>query len=102
MAYRTLTVNGRTYEYSIGKQFTHIRGVGNFRHDAIGDPVRGWTDSSTGRDRCIVTPRCVANAIKGIHHPLEMWKSPFDGKIHQAEEVDSPFRRPQKAVAPRA
>lgn len=102
MAYRTLTVDGRPYQYSIGKSYTHVRHVGTFHHTDIGDTVRGKTDPQTGVDRFIVTPRCVANAIKGIHHPLEMWKSPFDGKIYQAEETDSPYRRPQKAVAPRA
>lgn len=72
MSYRNLTVDGRVYQYSIGKSFTHIRGVGAFRHQDIGDPVRGMTDPHTGCYKFIVTPRCVANAVKGVHDPIEL------------------------------
>ena len=72
MSYRNLTVIGRVYQYSIGKSFTHIRGVGAFRHQDIGDTVRGMTDPKTNRDTFIVTPRCVANAIRGVHEPIQL------------------------------
>lgn len=72
MAYRNLTVDGRSYQYSIGKSYTHIRAVGTFHHTDIGDTVRGKTDPHTGVDRFIVTPRCVANAIRGVRIRLEL------------------------------
>ena len=30
------------------------------------------TDSATNRDQLCVTPRCVANAIKGVHKPIKL------------------------------
>ena len=67
MSYRNITVNGRVYQYSIGRKATHIRSVGTFAHASIGDMIVGTNDPDTGCYKFIVTPRCVANAIKGIH-----------------------------------
>ena len=84
MSYRNLTVDGRVYQYSIGKEFTHIRGVGAFRHQDIGDTVRGMTDPHTDRYKFIVTPRCVANAIKGVHDSIQLCRD-SDGKLVKYE-----------------
>lgn len=72
MSYRKMSVDGRIYQYTIGKEFTHIRGVGAFRHQDIGNTLRGMTDPRTGCDRFVVTPRCVANAIKGVPTPIQL------------------------------
>lgn len=72
MSYRTLRVDGRVYQYSIGRRYTHIRGVGTFSHEQIGDTVPSMLNLTTSRDQLCVTPRCVANAIKGVHKPITL------------------------------
>ena len=84
MSYRNLTVDGRVYQYSIGKEYTHIRGVGAFRHRDIGDTVHGMTDPKTDMDKFIVTPRCLANAIKGVHDSIQLRRD-CNGKLVKYE-----------------
>lgn len=36
MAYRKITVDGKVYEYSIGKSHTKIKGIGVFKNEDIG------------------------------------------------------------------
>lgn len=58
MSYRNVTVEGRNYQYSVGKKNVHVRGLGDFKAAEIGDMVEGWY---------VVTPRCIANAIKSLY-----------------------------------
>lgn len=36
MSYRKIEVNGKTYEYSIGRTHTKIRGVGAYKNEDVG------------------------------------------------------------------
>jgi hypothetical protein len=88
MSYREINVNGRVYQYSIGRNYTTIRGLGAFPNQSIGDLVRGMTDPRTDRYKFIVTPRCVANTIKGVHDSIQLCQHP-SGKIVKYEPAPS-------------
>lgn len=58
MSYRTLRVDGRVYQYSIGRRYTHIRGVGTFSHEQIGHTsLRGQCDQGCAQTHYIGSRR---------------------------------------------
>ncbi len=56
MSYRNITVDGKTYQYALGRTHLKIKNFGLFLTSAIGNPL--------GR-HFVVTPRTVAKVIKG-------------------------------------
>lgn len=69
MHYRKITVNGKTYEYVVGRWDTKVKGVGLF-------PNREWTYCiNAGDGEFMVSPYHVEGMILGLnragHHPLD-------------------------------
>lgn len=44
MSYRKITVDGKVYEYTVGKTHTKIRGIGVWKNEEIGNNHTTWTD----------------------------------------------------------
>jgi hypothetical protein len=56
MAYRKITVDGKEYQYSIGKTATKIKGHSVVRNAVLGVPV--------GDDKFAITPAAIAEYIR--------------------------------------
>ena len=56
MAYRNINVDGKDYQYTVGRQYTNVKGVKLFRNDLIGQ--------DKGDNKVAVTPFHVALAIR--------------------------------------
>ena len=56
MGYRNITVDGKEYQYTIGRFATKIKGVAVIQNSIIGIPA--------GDDKYAVTPRCIAEYIR--------------------------------------
>lgn len=90
MSYRKITVDGKEYEYSIGKKYTKIRGGEVFENSKIGNPIVDIDHDFLPTYR--VTPRNVKHAILGLPIPeyknaagenvTEFLIDPFDAEIH--------------------
>lgn len=95
MSYRKITVDNQQYEYTVGKEYTKVKGLGIYKNSDIGDSVA--TGYKYHPEKFIVAPYNVANAIKGIKKPREMHKcrhgtethlttlSPYDLEIYHEE-----------------
>lgn len=68
MSYRKLVIDDRTYEYSIGKSHTKIRGGSVFENSKIGNPVVNGDGIEIGE--YVVTPLNVKHAILGLPIPI--------------------------------
>jgi len=62
MSYRKLNINGKEYKYVIGKKFTKIVDVGNFKNSEIGTEIDKQVDSE---NLYIVTPSTIRSVITG-------------------------------------
>lgn len=80
MSYRKITVDNKEYEYTVGKSNTKVKGVGVFNNADIGDSVE--TGYKHRPFKYIVAPYNVANAIKGIHKPREIYKCSHGTETH--------------------
>ena len=62
MGYRKIIVNDKQYEYTIGREFVKIKGMGVFPHKEIGqpDPL-----AKASADKWVVTPGMIADKIAG-------------------------------------
>jgi hypothetical protein len=56
MGYRKITVEGKEYQYVIGKSATKIKGIAVVNNCVIGTPI--------SEDKYAVTPACVAEYIR--------------------------------------
>lgn len=95
MSYRKITVDNQEYEYTVGKEYTKVKGLGIYKNSEIGDSVA--TGLKYKPEKFIVAPYNVANAIKGIKKPREILKCrhgtethettlcPYDHEIHGQE-----------------
>ena len=65
MSYRKIEVDGKTYEYSIGKTHTKIRHVGAWKNEEVG-ALRYFEDPYTGRSEVHlrVTPKDLTGFIR--------------------------------------
>lgn len=81
MSYRKITVDNKQYEYTVGKTYTKIKGVGVFHNSDIGDSVE--TGYKHKPIKYVVAPYNVANAIKGIYKPREIYKCNHGTETHQ-------------------
>jgi hypothetical protein len=74
MSYRKISVNGKVYEYSIGRTHTKIKGLGAFKNEEVGQVqtyvmYNDITDEfETHKDGVIVRPSDVAYMIKGLQY----------------------------------
>lgn len=92
MSYRKITVDNKEYEYTVGKKYTKVKGLGIYKNSEIGDRVA--LDTKWVTEKFVVAPYNVANAIKGIYAPREILKcyhgtethvttaSPYHNEIH--------------------
>ena len=91
MSYRKLEVDGKQYEYVIGKKNTKIRGGATYLNEAIGDRINGNDED------IIVTPYNVANAIRGISNPRTVRRCSHGIVTHEvvanpyAAEIDGEY-----------
>jgi hypothetical protein len=60
MSYRKIDVDGVTYEYTVGKQYLKIKGIGTWPRELVGIEVE------RKRNKYAVTPHIVANIINGL------------------------------------
>lgn len=81
MSYRKITVDNQEYEYTVGKSNTKIKGVGVFHNEDIGDKVE--TGYKHKPFKFIVAPYNVANAIKGVYKPREIYKCQHGTETHK-------------------
>jgi len=81
MSYRKITVDGKTYEYVVGRTHLKIKGFGLFATAEIGNPVRkgrkapgidAWGRRNRGDayEAFVITPEVVRRVIKGESLPL--------------------------------
>lgn len=97
MSYRKIEVNGKQYEYVIGKAVIKIKGLGIFPIEMYGNPVGTPYPNGDGTFRFVqnrksakdsdrswhVTPRTVKGIILGLPpQPIQMMVDPFDAEIH--------------------
>jgi hypothetical protein len=62
MAYRKVKIGDTTHLYSVGREYTKVRGVGVFMNSKIGNPVRGHDDMF------VITPRNIRHAL--LNQPI--------------------------------
>lgn len=87
MSYRKITVDNKEYEYTVGKKYTKVKGLGIYKNSEIGDSVA--LDTKWVTEKFIVAPYNVANAIKGIYAPREILKCSHGTETH--ETTVSPY-----------
>ncbi len=90
MAYRNITVNGKTYNYVIGKANIYIKGLGAFSKNIHGNPV--FSPGCSKPHNFVATPRTVKAIICGEPTPvmygtdIRLMVDPFAveiyGKVH--------------------
>lgn len=66
MSYRTIDVNGTTYRYVVGKNYTKIRGV-------VGACYNAFIGEERDRGVYRVTPSIVRGLIEGTLVPRTTW-----------------------------
>lgn len=81
MSYRKIIVDGKTYEYSIGKTHTKVKGMPVYKNSEIGDEIA--STSSYEIQGYVVSPYNVANAIKGVHKPRQVIKCEHGTQTHE-------------------
>ena len=68
MTYRKITVDGKVYEYTIGKTNTKIKGVAEFFNTDIGTEVKRNADGEPFDDpKYAVTPAIIEKLIRRHH-----------------------------------
>jgi hypothetical protein len=69
MSYRKIEVLNTIYEYTIGRSYTKIRGIGAFRNDTVGEKVfidcgcNSGKDCNSGEYKISVTPKAIKDFI---------------------------------------
>ena len=99
--YRKLKVNGKEYEYHVGKWFVKIKGIGNITKGGFYNDYRS-TNAAEDKPKYTVSPGMIADYINGkkvrdiklkrytpacnCKKPLseKNWRcDPFDAEIHE-------------------
>lgn len=78
MSYRKINVDGKRYEYVIGKTHTKVKGVGVFLNEKIGkmveidqlcgccgEPIASWNRNHINPTTFLVTPHDIKKEIVG-------------------------------------
>lgn len=95
MSYRKIIVDGKQYEYSIGKTHTKIKGMEVYKNSDIGDEIESTTSYEI--QGYVVSPYNVANAIKGVHKPRQVIKCEHGTQTHEttacpySSEIDNEY-----------
>lgn len=77
MSYRKIEVNGKVYEYSVGRTHTKIRGIGAYKNEEVGNMTYDllynyMTDEWEQSNPYLVsvTPKNIADFIKINYHKI--------------------------------
>lgn len=83
MSYRNITVNGKTYQYALGRTHLKIKNFGLFETKLFGNPLKH------NPGIFVVTPRAVARVINGDITPEEFYCKEHD--VRTIELIADPY-----------